>query len=83
MALETGNPKERAAGEHKGETQPTRNEVWTPSRLEAEASGSAGRRGAVHKAITALTLREGDTPVGYLGPAALRREQCDVRWQLE
>jgi hypothetical protein len=82
MALETSSPKEGAVGEQQNETQLTRNEGCMPLRLEAEASGKQDAEVPFTRTITGTSppqrRRNADMPVGYLGRAAVRREQCDM-----
>jgi hypothetical protein len=82
--LETSSCKKGEAGEQQPETQSTRNEGWTSSKLEKKLRDQYNIAVPFARAITDITStsrqgrRNGGTPVGYSGRAVLTREQCDM-----
>jgi hypothetical protein len=70
--------------EQQCETQPMRNKGCMLSRLEEKALKPARFCIAIHKDDQKITgtfpgkRKINDTPEGYLGCTALRREQCDM-----
>jgi hypothetical protein len=82
--LETSNSNKGASGEQQPETQPTRNEGWTSSKLENKLRDQYNIAVPLATAITDVrgtsrkSRRNGGTPVRYSERAVVTREQCDM-----